>query len=83
VPIVQVELGGASAGKVESVSFGKAVPLWSSSLAVAGHVPYRRHQAGTAASTSMTFGTTFVDHSRMILARAQTQTIASGKANIP
>jgi hypothetical protein len=82
MPIVEVELGGASAGRVECVSFGKAVPLWLSSLAVAGHLPHGRHQAGTATSTSMTFGTTFVDQFTIDPRIAQIQTIASGKPNV-
>jgi hypothetical protein len=83
VPIVEVELGGASAGRVECVSFGKAVPLWSSSLAVAGHLPHSGHQAGTATSTFYDVRDNLRRSLAKMLARAQTQTIASAKANIP
>jgi hypothetical protein len=40
------------------VSFGMAVPFWSSDLAVARHLPHDRHQTGTATSTSTGTGTT-------------------------
>jgi transposase InsO family protein len=40
------------------VSFGTAVPFWSSFLADARHLPHGRSQAGTATSTSTGTGTT-------------------------
>jgi hypothetical protein len=40
------------------VSFGTAVPFWSSFLVDARHLPHGRHQAGTASSTSTETGTT-------------------------
>src|SRR5829696_8289975 len=40
------------------VSFGTAVPFWSSVLADARHLPHGRSQAGTATSTSTGTGTT-------------------------
>jgi hypothetical protein len=41
---------------VRWVSFGTAVPFWSSFLADARHLPHGRHQAGTATSGSMETG---------------------------
>jgi hypothetical protein len=49
---------GWSIVAVRWVSFGTAVPFWSSDLAVARHLPHGRHQAGTATSTSTGIGTT-------------------------
>src|SRR5215204_3124960 len=50
------------------VSFGTAVPFWSSVLADARHLPHGRSQAGTATSTSTGTGTTSADASRLIAA---------------
>src|SRR5215211_7473562 len=44
------------------VSFGTAVPFWSSVLADARHLPHGRSQAGTATSTSTGTGTTSGAH---------------------
>src|SRR5215218_9179633 len=54
------------------VSFGTAVPSWSSGLAVARHLPHGRHQAGTATSTSTRPGTTSVAHLDSAFGPAQT-----------
>jgi hypothetical protein len=43
---------------VRWVSFGTAVPFWSSFLADARHLPHGRSQAGTATSSSTETGTT-------------------------
>ena len=53
--------GNSSGGTVGAgwcVSFGMAVPFWSSDLAVARHLPHGRHQAGTATSRPTGTGTT-------------------------
>jgi hypothetical protein len=47
-----------SVGAVRWVSFGAAVPFWSSGLADARHLPHGRSPAGTATSTSTGTGTT-------------------------
>src|SRR5215211_4468128 len=54
------------------VSFGTAVPFWSSVLADARHLPHGRSQAGTATSTSTGTGTTSV---RLIYPREQSRLV--------
>ena len=46
---------------VRWVSFGTAVPFWSSDLAVARHLPHGRSQAGTATSITGTGTTSLAD----------------------